>query len=59
MNLSKPLLSKPGMPEMESYDFGLKDVNVKILKKTTGNVIKANKCNQCETLKNAQWRKVK
>ena len=33
---------------LEKYDFGLKDVNVTILKKTTGNVIKSNKCNQCD-----------
>ena len=32
----------------ENYDFGLKDANVTILKKTTGNVIKSNKCNQCD-----------
>ena len=34
---------------LENYDFGLKDANVKI--KITGNVIKSNKsnkCNQCE-----------
>ena len=33
---------------LENYDFGLKDANVTILKKTTGNVIKSNKCNQCD-----------
>ena len=32
----------------DKYDFGLKDVNVKILGKTTENVIKPNKCNQCD-----------
>ena len=33
---------------MEMYAFGLKDANIKILKKTTGNVIKSKKCNQCD-----------
>ena len=39
---------------MENYDFGLKDGNVKILKKTIDNAIKlnsgekSNKCNQYE-----------
>ena len=33
---------------LENYDFGLKDANVTILKKTPGNVIKSNKCNQCD-----------
>ena len=33
---------------IENYDFDLKDANVKILKKTTDNVTKSNKCNQCE-----------
>ena len=33
---------------MEIYNFGLKDAKEKILKKTTDNVIKSNKCNQCE-----------
>ena len=32
---------------LENYDFGLKDANVKILKKNTDNVIKSHKCNQC------------
>ena len=32
---------------LENYDFGLKDANVKILRKNTDNVIKSNKCNQC------------
>ena len=32
----------------ENYDFGLKDANVAILKKRTGNFIKSNKCNQCD-----------
>ena len=31
-----------------NYDFGLKDANVKILRKNTDNVIKSNKCNQCD-----------
>ena len=34
--------------QMDNYDFGLTDANVKLLKKTTGNVIKSNKCNQCD-----------
>ena len=29
-------------------DFGLIDANVKIMKKGTSNVIKSNKCNQCD-----------
>ena len=43
---------------LENYDFGfvlaytgytgLKDANVKILRKNTDNVIKSNKCNQCD-----------
>ena len=32
---------------LENYEFGLKDANVKIVKKNTDNVIKSNKCNQC------------
>ena len=36
------------MEQKESYKFGLKDANVKILKKTIKNVIKSNKCNQCD-----------
>ena len=30
------------------FDLGLKDANLKLLKKTTGNVIKSKKCNQCD-----------
>ena len=33
---------------MEDYYFNLKDANVKIKKKTTDNVTKSNKCNQCD-----------
>ena len=33
---------------METYDFGLKGANVKILGKTIDNVTKSNKCNQCD-----------
>ena len=33
---------------MDNYDFSLKDSNVEILKKTIKNVIKSNKCNQCD-----------
>ena len=33
---------------MGIYDYVSKDANVKIMKKTTGNIIKSNKCNQCE-----------
>ena len=33
---------------LDNYDFGLKDANVKILKKTIDNVTKTNKCNQCD-----------
>ena len=33
--------------QMENYDLVLKGANVKILKKKTDNVIKSNKCNQC------------
>ena len=32
---------------MDNYVFGL-DANVKLLKKTTGYVIKSKKCNQCD-----------
>ena len=32
---------------LENYDFGLKDANVKILKKTTDKIVKPNKCSQC------------
>ena len=34
--------------EMENYDFVLKGANVKNPKKTADNVIKSNKCNQCD-----------
>ena len=34
--------------QMDYCDFGLKDATVKILKKTTDNVTKSNKCNQCD-----------
>ena len=34
--------------QMENYDFVLKGANGKIPKKTTDNVIKSNKCNQCD-----------
>ena len=34
--------------QMDYRDFGLKDANVKILKKTSDNVTKSNKCNQCD-----------
>ena len=33
---------------MDNYDFGLKGANVKILGKTIDNMIKSNKCNQCD-----------
>ena len=33
---------------MDNYDFDLKEANVKNLKKTTENVTKSIKCNQCE-----------
>ena len=33
---------------LENHVFGLKEANVKILKKNTDNVIKSHKCNQCE-----------
>ena len=33
---------------MDNCDFGFKDANVKLLKKTTDNVTKSNKCNQCD-----------
>ena len=39
---------KVTIEQMEINGFGLKDANVKIQKKTAGNVIKSNKCNQCE-----------
>ena len=31
--------------QMDNDDFDLKDVNVKLIKRTTDNVIKPNKCN--------------
>ena len=34
--------------QMDNYDFGLKEANVKNPKKTIDNVIKSIKCNQCE-----------
>ena len=50
--------------QMGNMDFNLKDV--KFLKKTTGIVVKSNKCNQCDfscrpfedTFENTQWREV-
>ena len=39
---------KVTIKQLKLYGFGLKDTNVKIMKKMTGNVIKSNKCNQCE-----------
>ena len=33
---------------MDNYDFGLKEANVKNLKKTIDNVTKSIKCNKCE-----------
>ena len=32
---------------LRNYDFGFKDTNVKVLKKTTENVMLTKKCNQC------------
>ena len=37
-----------GNKKMEIYNFGLKDAKEKFLMKTTDNVIKSNKCNQCD-----------
>ena len=34
--------------QMDNYDFGLKEANVKNLKKTIDSVTKSIKCNQCE-----------
>ena len=34
--------------QMENFDFVLDGANEKIPKKTTDNVIKSNKCNQCD-----------
>ena len=40
---------KLAMEEKEvNYDFGLKDARVKDLKRTTDNIAKSNKCNQCD-----------
>ena len=36
------------MEQSIENDFGLKDANEKILKKNTDDVIKSNKCNQCD-----------
>ena len=33
---------------LQKDDSGLKEANIKILKKTTDKVIKSNKCNQCD-----------
>ena len=33
---------------LENYEFGFNDANLKVLRKNTDNVIKSNKCNQCE-----------
>ena len=33
---------------LQNYDFGFKDANVKILKTNTVNAIKSHKCNQCD-----------
>ena len=53
------------MVQMKNCNFGLtlsglKDTNVKIRKKTTDNVTKSNKCNQCNAttylLKQTIWR---
>ena len=35
------------MEQLENYDIGLKDANVKTLQKTSVNVIKSKICNQC------------
>ena len=51
---------------LENYDFGLKDANVKSLKKNADCLKKSHECYQCifserpfeETFENAQWRKV-
>ena len=60
--------------QMENYDTVLKGANIKIPKKATDNVIKSNKCNQCDyasswagnfrahlkrTVEILHWRKVK
>ena len=34
--------------QMDNFDFGLKEANVKNPKKTIDNVTKSNKCNQCD-----------
>ena len=34
--------------DLVNYDFDSNDENVKILKKKVNNVIKSNKCNQCD-----------
>ena len=33
---------------LDIFDFGLQNANVKIMKKMTDNIVKLNKCNQCE-----------
>ena len=34
--------------QMDYFDYGVKDASTKNLKKTTENVTKSNKCNQCD-----------
>ena len=34
--------------QMDNFEFGLKEANVKNMKKTIDNVMKSIKCNQCE-----------
>ena len=47
----------------ENYDLGLKDANVKSLKKNADSLKKSYECNQYrpfeEAFENTQWRKVK
>ena len=45
-NLSKTQHTVAMEPNLENYDFGLQDSNVKI--RSTDNAIKSHKCNQCD-----------
>ena len=46
--MGKPLQTLAMEQTLENYGFRLKDADVKILEQKTDNVIKSNKCNQCE-----------
>ena len=43
--------------QMDNYDFGLKEANVKNPKKTIDNVTKSIKCNQCTVVTKGLFKK--